>query len=89
MPKNDFMQCTKHLPCYQEVVSIDFEADQVKLASGETYPYEQLIVATGSTANRIPVDGSKLKNIFVMRTVEDAGFIDAGTLVHSSALNHS
>ncbi|KAK4704858.1 apoptosis-inducing factor 3, partial [Phenoliferia sp. Uapishka_3] len=60
-----------------EVTSVDFEADTVKLASGESFPYEQLIVATGSIANRIPVDGHELKNIFVMRNIEDVAGIDA------------
>ncbi|KAM0790878.1 hypothetical protein ACM66B_004718 [Microbotryomycetes sp. NB124-2] len=56
---------------------IDFENNKVLLKGGErAVEYDQLIVATGATPNRIPVDGSKLNNIFTMRTVEDAAAID-------------
>ena len=61
----------------QEVKSIDFDKDTVLLANGQTETYDQLIVATGAVANRIPVDGHTLDNIFVLRSVDDAAAIDA------------
>lgn len=63
----------------QEVEEIDFEADEIKLADGSKFPYTHLIVATGSNPNRLPLDGAKLGNIFVVRTVSDAKDIDTGT----------
>ncbi|KDE09563.1 hypothetical protein MVLG_00458 [Microbotryum lychnidis-dioicae p1A1 Lamole] len=54
-----------------EVESIDFDKSSVKVSGGNSVSYEKLILATGSNPNRIPVDGSKLGNIFVLRTIED------------------
>ncbi|KAK4050868.1 Apoptosis-inducing factor 1 [Microbotryomycetes sp. JL201] len=60
----------------QEAERIDFENNKVQIKNGQAVEYDQLIVATGATPNRIPVDGSKLNNIFTMRTVDDAAAID-------------
>lgn len=60
-----------------DATKIDFEGKSVHLADGAKHEYDHLIVATGSTPNRIPVKGSGLKGIFVMRTVEDTAAIDA------------
>ncbi|KAM0746011.1 FAD/NAD(P)-binding domain-containing protein [Meredithblackwellia eburnea MCA 4105] len=59
-----------------EVTSVDFASNTV-LAGSTKFPYSHLILSPGATPNRIPVDGSKLDNIFVLRTVEDAKAIDA------------
>ncbi|ORY89139.1 flavo protein [Leucosporidium creatinivorum] len=60
----------------QEASSIDFEADTLALKTGDKIEYEQLIVATGASPNRLPVDGANLENIFVLRTVEHSADID-------------
>jgi NAD(P)H-nitrite reductase large subunit len=60
------------------VKSFDSKTDTVLLEDGTTRAYSHLIVATGSIANRIPVEGHKLGNIFVMRSLLDTGAIDAG-----------
>lgn len=46
------------------------------LADGTEEKYENLIVATGSIANRIPVQGHGLDNIFVLRDLVDSAAID-------------
>ncbi|PRP84293.1 hypothetical protein PROFUN_08313 [Planoprotostelium fungivorum] len=54
-----------------QVVSVDKSAKSVKTANGDVVNYDRLILAAGSKAKRLPMDGFKLKNVFVMRTVED------------------
>ncbi|KAK4047215.1 Apoptosis-inducing factor 1 [Microbotryomycetes sp. JL221] len=58
-----------------QVEKIDFENNAVEVGK-DKFEYEHLIVSTGAKPNRIPVDGSNLENIFVMRTVQDAKQID-------------
>lgn len=62
----------------------------MSLKNGDKIEYEQLIVATGASPNRLPVDGASLQNIFVLRTVEHSAAIDKGELTtlfphHSAA----
>ena len=52
-------------------VSIDREAHTVQLSSGETLPYDKLVIATGSYAFVPPVPGKDRHDCFVYRTIED------------------
>ena len=55
-----------------EVTSVDFSSKSVETASGKKYPYSKLVLATGGTPKRLPLEGFKdLKNIFVLRKVSD------------------
>jgi len=56
----------------EEVVSMDPASKTVRSAAGEDYPYEKLLLATGGTANVLPVEGADLEGVFTLRTVEDA-----------------
>lgn len=51
---------------------IDRERRELVLATGETLPYDRLILAAGSEAWVPPIDGIELDGSFVMRTAEDA-----------------
>ncbi|RMD40280.1 hypothetical protein DV735_g4828, partial [Chaetothyriales sp. CBS 134920] len=54
------------------VTSVDFQAKVVKTASGESFAYTKLILASGGTPKRLPLPGFKdLGNIFVVRQVSD------------------
>ncbi|KAI4153378.1 MAG: hypothetical protein LQ340_002352 [Diploschistes diacapsis] len=56
-----------------EVTSVDFSGKSISTASGKSYPYTELILATGGTPKRLPLPGFKnLKNVFVLRKVHDA-----------------
>lgn len=60
-----------------EVVSLDRQAKTVtavELESGErkTYSYDKLVIASGARPFVPPVAGTDLKNVFTMRTPEDA-----------------
>ena len=55
-----------------EVTSVNFSSKSVSTASGKSYPYTKLILATGGTPKKLPLPGFKdLKNIFVLRKVQD------------------
>lgn len=44
----------------------------VTLASGETVPFERLLLATGATARRLRIPGSDADGIRTLRTIEDS-----------------
>ena len=55
-----------------EVSSVDFEKKSVSTASGSSYPYTKLILATGGSPKALPLPGFKeLSNIFLLRTIPD------------------
>ena len=51
---------------------IDRDARQVQLATGETLPYDRLILATGSASSVPPIEGFGRQGTFVLRTADDA-----------------
>ena len=51
---------------------IDREARQVELATGDTLPYDRLIIATGSAGSVPPIEGFGDQGTFVLRTADDA-----------------
>ncbi len=54
------------------VARIDRAAKTVALTSGETLPYDKLILATGRRARRIPLPGIELHDVLELRTAADA-----------------
>jgi apoptosis-inducing factor 3 len=72
----------------QEVTSVDFSAKTVTLGNGqETVNYGTLILASGGTPRRLPIEGSDLGSIFTLRGVQDAKQIDAGMSSSSVCMN--
>ena len=56
----------------EEVTGVDLDGKKVSTASGNTYPYTKLILATGGTPKALPLPGFKeLKNIYLLRTIPD------------------
>ncbi|CAJ1968679.1 unnamed protein product [Sphenostylis stenocarpa] len=58
-----------------EIVKADLAAKSLISAAGETFSYQTLIIATGSTVIRLTdfgVEGAEAKNIFYLREVDDA-----------------
>ncbi len=53
-----------------KVTAIDNEAKTVT-AGDKTYNYDSLILATGSRVFVPPIEGSKLKNVFVVKTIKE------------------
>ncbi|MGP6176633.1 NAD(P)/FAD-dependent oxidoreductase [Microbacterium sp. A196] len=58
-------------------VSLDTEAHSVTLDDGSQLPYDKLVLATGSVARRLPVDGADADGIHYLRTVEESDAIHA------------
>lgn len=59
----------------REAVSVDRAAKTVSFADGSSAPYDVLVLATGSVANRPPVPGSAREGVFTLRTLDDVGSI--------------
>ncbi|KAL9318991.1 hypothetical protein ACSQ67_015508 [Phaseolus vulgaris] len=58
-----------------EIVKADLAAKSLISAAGETFSYQTLVIATGSTVIRLTdfgVEGADAKNIFYLREVDDA-----------------
>jgi len=53
-----------------KVESVDHNAKTVT-AGGKEYRYDSLVIATGGTVFIPPIDGTGLKNVFVVRTIND------------------
>jgi 3-phenylpropionate/trans-cinnamate dioxygenase ferredoxin reductase subunit len=54
------------------VTAIDRDAAEVVLADGEHVAYERLLLATGSSARRLPVPGAELDGVLHLRTLDDS-----------------
>ncbi|TFY82876.1 hypothetical protein EWM64_g1130 [Hericium alpestre] len=59
------------------VTSVDADKKKVTLENKEQVAYETLILATGGTPRRLPIDNANLDNVYTLRTVDDAKKIDA------------
>ncbi len=54
------------------VTGLDVDARQLTFGEGDTLTYDALLIATGGTVKKIPVDGSDLENVFTLRKADDA-----------------
>ncbi|MGE4049213.1 MAG: NAD(P)/FAD-dependent oxidoreductase, partial [Acetobacteraceae bacterium] len=59
------------------VTRVDRTAKIVTVGTGETVPYDVLIIATGARARRIPLPGLKLQNVLELRNAADADRLKA------------
>ena len=55
-----------------EVAAVDASARTVRCASGETLPFDRLLIATGGEPNQLGVPGFDRPNAYTLRTVADA-----------------
>jgi len=67
-------------------VSIDPAAHTVSLANRRKLGFDKLLLATGSSAKRLPVPGSDLDGVFTLRTIGDADAIRAAAQAGKRAL---
>ncbi|MEC5190403.1 NAD(P)H-nitrite reductase large subunit [Arthrobacter sp. MP_M7] len=58
----------------ERVTGIDIAAKTVTTAAGTRYPYDDLVVATGSAAIRLPIPGAEHTHVY--RTLEDVRAIN-------------
>jgi len=67
------------------VVGIDCEGRKVTTRAGAVYGYDVLILATGSSARRLPMPGASLPGVHVYRTLADLRNIQAHAANATSA----
>ncbi|KAM8976613.1 apoptosis-inducing factor 3-like [Pelodytes ibericus] len=59
----------------KEVVSVNTDDAKIKFRDGSSLHYSQLLIATGSRPRPLQCTGANLKNVFLLRTPEDANAI--------------
>lgn len=59
----------------EKVTEIDPEEKEIKTDKGRTIFYDELIIATGSSAFILPVNGSELEGVIGFRTIQDTEFM--------------
>jgi len=78
----DFDSIVMHTPQYYlerriqvltktKVVTVDMDVKSVAASNGKAYPYDSLVIATGGTVFVPPIEGTKLKGVFPVRTIAD------------------
>lgn len=55
-----------------QVIWIDTKTKNIKLGTGESVPYDKLVLATGADAFVPPEEGYRLPGVFTLRSAEDA-----------------
>ena len=59
----------------KEVTEIKRDIKQLDFNDGTNLPYDKLIIASGARSFLPPIKGNGLKNVFTLRTIEDADLI--------------
>lgn len=52
--------------------AIDPKAHQITLSDGRVLGYDKLLIATGSTARKLPIPGADLPGVYTLRSVDDS-----------------
>lgn len=68
-----------HYHLNQGIESIDTTAKQVTTQDGDVYPYDKLVLATGSYPFVPPIEGADQEHCHVYRTLEDLDAIQASS----------
>jgi nitrite reductase (NADH) large subunit len=61
----------------REVVSVRPDRREVTLSDGAALHYDRLVLATGSTALRLPIPGNDLRGVLTFRDLDDAKTLQA------------
>jgi NADH dehydrogenase/NADH oxidase (H2O2-forming) len=77
--KDDLVTGTGAALIRDTVTGVDFEAKTVVTASGATYGYDKLVIATGASPFLPPVPGRDLEGVMTFKTEADLRKIHAGT----------
>ena len=58
-----------------EALSIDSSSKEVKLATGDSLPYDKLLIASGGRPRKLAIEGHALDGIHYLRTIDDVDAI--------------
>ena len=70
-PENWYIENNITLKTSELITEINRDEKRIKSHKGESYIYDKLILATGSSAFVPPIDGINKTGVFVYRTIED------------------
>jgi NADPH-dependent 2,4-dienoyl-CoA reductase/sulfur reductase-like enzyme len=76
-PDDFYAEAKIDLRLNTEVTSIDTNAGHVVTASGETIPFDRLLLATGAEPVRLPIPGADQRHVHVLRSLADSRAIIA------------
>ncbi|GGZ98130.1 putative ferredoxin reductase [Arenicella chitinivorans] len=76
-PESFYQKHDVELHLGRRAVEIDRPANRVVLDNGEQLDYQYLILATGTRARKLPVDGADSERIHYLRTLQDVEVIQA------------
>lgn len=71
-PENFYTENDIELKLSSRVKNIDLETQNIELENDNEISYDKLLIATGGTPRKLVVNGSDLKNIFYLRSFQDA-----------------
>ena len=54
------------------IETVDLQKKQLRSASGETFTFETLLIATGARARKLDCPGNDLPNVFYLRSLDDS-----------------
>ncbi len=74
-PEAYFETASVELRTRTSVASIDPAARSIALSNGTRMPYSSLLLATGTRARQIPLEGATLDGVFSLRTMADVAAI--------------
>ena len=74
-PQSFYEQPNVELHLSTRISAINSGAHTVETSAGEAIHYDKLVLATGSRARRLGVDGADLKGVHYLRSIEDVNAI--------------
>ena len=80
---DDLVKMDVELHLGKTVTAVDFDHQTVTVGDAEhILHYDYLVLATGGTPRKLPIQGADLERVFVLRTSGDAAAIDQGIYRH-------
>lgn len=76
-PESFYQKNDVDLMLGQRVTSIDRSNKSIELEGAKSIPYDYLILATGTRARKLPIEGADLENIHYLRSKQDVDGIKA------------
>jgi apoptosis-inducing factor 3 len=70
----------------EAATAIDRTAHTVQVASGRSFPWDALVVATGAEPVKLPIDGASLPHVHLLRTLADSRTIGNATTAATQAV---